>query len=149
MLKGYGKERGALKLRKGSYTVYESPLHNSRAPISFPYHLKIYTYDIEYVYIYVSLFPIHTKPEQKIPRTQAPTSFPYHFYVYPYATCIHIFLFSPSIQTDEILDRSPQFLSRILFTYIHTGWHRVIGCLIFIGRFPQKNPMISGSFFEK
>jgi len=37
-------------------------------------------------------------------------------------------------------------LSMCLKCWSTAGWPRVIGCLMFIGQFPQKSPIISGSF---
>jgi len=34
------------------------------------------------------------------------------------------------------------------FPALHTGWQRPMGCLIFVGNFPQKIPIIIGSLAE-
>jgi len=49
---------------------------------------------------------------------------------------VHVSLESKLVVCMGFVCRSPPRAS--------TGWRRVIGCLIFIGHFPQKSPIIGG-----
>ena len=56
-------------------------------------------------------------------------------------TYIHMFVYiNVCIHTSSILANTMR--------YMYRGWRRLIGSLIFIGRFPQKWPIFSGSFVE-
>jgi len=56
----------------------------------------------------------------------------------------------------HMCDMTPSYVwhdSFICVTWLlhitHTGWPRPIGCLIFMGHFPQKSPIMNGSFAER
>jgi len=100
-------------------------------------YIYIYIYMGVYIYIYIYLYVCM--------YTYAHAQTYTHMYINTY---IHIYTSSRCVNMMMCVKITSSSPCPTEISCISTGWQRLIRCLIFIGRFPQKSPIISVSFAE-
>jgi len=94
---------------------------------------------VKYMYVHTSVLTSHTPPNIQ-------HNSEIHVCTHKWHTHVHTSVLTS--RTGNSIVMSPQFVNGYTWGW-HTGWRRSGECLICIGHFPPKSPMISGSFAER